>query len=233
MSSIEKAPGVYVIRNLTTGKVYVGSSVNMYKRWFYGHIYQLKAGKHGNRYLQAAWLSHGPKQFVFEVIEVCAVGDDLIAREQFHIDRLKSYLPEVGYNLRRVANSNLGMVTSAATKIKLSIAGKGKPKHAGHGSKVSAGKRGHSVSEETRRLISEKLTGRVLGPYSPDRVRKAADALVGKKFSDERKAGLREAAKGRKMPPKTDEHKAKIREALRVAWVLRRARLSGIGDVNG
>ncbi len=67
------------------------------------------------------------------------------------------------------------------------------------------GERG--LSPEIRQQISEKLTGRVLGPYSEERVRVLTEALN----RPEVRAKLSAAGKGRIMPPLSEEQKARLR----------------------
>lgn len=58
--------GLYRIRCRVTGEHYVGSSVGMLARWR-SHKAKLKAGKHVNHKLQAAWNKHGADAFEFEI----------------------------------------------------------------------------------------------------------------------------------------------------------------------
>lgn len=98
--------GVYVISNTQTGKVYVGSAVNVVKR-FYGHREGLRKGVHANQLLQRAWIKYGEGAFTFQVVERTAARD-LIAREQVWLDALRGCEREFGYNLRAQAASNFG-----------------------------------------------------------------------------------------------------------------------------
>jgi hypothetical protein len=50
--------GIYQIRCLANGKVYVGSAADLRRRWG-RHRRALSIGKHVNGHLQAAWLKHG------------------------------------------------------------------------------------------------------------------------------------------------------------------------------
>lgn len=89
--------GVYVIRNLISRKVYVGSSVKV-KRRLNEHRARLVGRRHGNEYLQRAWLKDGPEAFEFQIIEYCTVEDRLV-REQYWIDALKAEDERFGYNM--------------------------------------------------------------------------------------------------------------------------------------
>lgn len=97
--------GIYQIANIANGKIYVGSAINMPKRWG-EHRVGLRRGNHKNKKLQAAFSKYGEGCFVFSEIELCEKGV-LIAREQHWIDTLKSVAP-LGYNLNPIAGSALG-----------------------------------------------------------------------------------------------------------------------------
>lgn len=87
-----------------------------------------------------------------------------------------------------------------------------------------AGKRGVPVPSEVRSKIAAKILGTKVGPPSQETRAKIGAAHRGMKRSDETRARQREAAKGRKMPPKTPEHQEKIKESMRAAWKRRKAR---------
>jgi len=95
-------PGVYVIRNTVSGSCYVGSAVNIKRRWA-THKAALNNGGKAPPKLLNAWRKYGPSAFTFTVHEHCEV-DKLLEREQFWIDTLR---PK--YNTRLVAESNLGI----------------------------------------------------------------------------------------------------------------------------
>lgn len=54
--------GVYLIFNLINGKRYVGSSKDIYNR-FYEHIHNLNHQKGHNAHLQNAWNKYGEDNF--------------------------------------------------------------------------------------------------------------------------------------------------------------------------
>ncbi len=98
--------GVYVIRNGVTGKMYVGSAVDIARR-LARHRYRLRTGQHPSRHLSASWKKYGEDVFEFVTLEVCDVSK-LLEREQYWIDELK---PE--YNKRLKAEGNHGMSLDA------------------------------------------------------------------------------------------------------------------------
>ena len=110
-----KEPGIYKITCAVTGKIYVGSAVNLYRRWYARHLPALRKNKHHNRYLQAAWNKYGAVAFTYTAIEKCA-KTKLIAREQHWIDTLNAAHPQFGYNIAPVAGSTLGVPQSQKSK---------------------------------------------------------------------------------------------------------------------
>lgn len=90
--------GVYRITNTVNGKIYVGSSKDIYNRWE-EHRYALNHNNHGNIHLQRAWNKYGQNNFKFDIIETC---DPLVQfeREQFYLNTLNPF-DDNGYNIVR------------------------------------------------------------------------------------------------------------------------------------
>lgn len=59
---------IYGIRNVITGRVYVGKAQQIEHRWT-THRRRLKERRHHNKQLQADWDKHGEQAFVFEVLD--------------------------------------------------------------------------------------------------------------------------------------------------------------------
>lgn len=106
---INKQCGVYLFLNRVNGKSYIGSSVNLRKR-FNLHL----AGKKSNPLLQSAFLKYGVENFVFIILELVSLKVTLLKREQFYLDLLK---PE--YNILTFAGSLKGYKHSETTIQKL------------------------------------------------------------------------------------------------------------------
>ncbi len=87
--------GIYKIKNLLNGKLYIGQSVNIEQRWRM-HIIELKNNRHHSACLQNAWNKYGEENFEFSIIEECQI-DQLNLREMYWIDKFDSY--KNGYNL--------------------------------------------------------------------------------------------------------------------------------------
>lgn len=74
--------GIYTITNVWSGRVYVGSSIDVHKRWK-EHKYNLKEGKHHNHHLQRVYNKYGKSTFRYSVLEECS-EDVLLDRERYH-----------------------------------------------------------------------------------------------------------------------------------------------------
>lgn len=117
----KKTLGVYMILNSKNGKIYIGSSKDIYKRW-QEHKSDLKKNKHHNKYLQNSWNKNGEKFFYLYILEEIKIErkDYLILREQFYLDYYESYNKNRGYNINKKADSCLGVIRSNEYKEKCS-----------------------------------------------------------------------------------------------------------------
>lgn len=67
---VTPSTGIYQIRNLVNGKIYIGSAVNINSRWR-THKANLNLNKHKSKHLQASWNKYGINTFIFKVLEYC------------------------------------------------------------------------------------------------------------------------------------------------------------------
>jgi group I intron endonuclease len=95
--AVPRASGVYQILCVPTGKIYVGSSVDLRQQW-YAHLSLLRKGNHHNHHLQNAWNKYGENKFSFTVLAL-AKPDNLLQVEQKWLDRLGCASPDVGFNI--------------------------------------------------------------------------------------------------------------------------------------
>lgn len=116
---------IYFIENTINGKIYIGSAMDVPKRWAM-HRYMLKHNKHHSILLQRAWNKYGEEAFDFGLLEIVAV-DQLIEREQYFIDLAFAADRNSGYNICPIAGSSLGVKQSEQARKNKSIARKGKP----------------------------------------------------------------------------------------------------------
>lgn len=78
----DRVGGIYYIKNLSNGKMYIGSSVNLIVRLEI-HRSSLRGNYHDNPHLQNSWNKHGEDAFECGVMEIT---DNLQGREQHYID---------------------------------------------------------------------------------------------------------------------------------------------------
>lgn len=119
MHSVSNTSGVYQILCVPTGKVYVGSSLNIAERWW-EHRAALRAGNHQNSHLHHAWHKYGEAQFRFSILEFVEPSE-LIEVEQKWIDSTGCTLEHIGFNVHSLARSSRGVKRRPESKKKLSI----------------------------------------------------------------------------------------------------------------
>ena len=119
---MSKVCGVYSITNTKNGKKYIGSSVNILRRWKL-HRWRLDRGEHHSAHLQNSWKKNGPEAFRFDVLLECD-KDSLLHYEQGLISRLNT--TQTGYNICPTAGNCLGVSPSLETRAKLAKAWKGR-----------------------------------------------------------------------------------------------------------
>jgi group I intron endonuclease len=158
---------IYVIRCAPSGKVYIGQTSRLSERRA-SHFSCLRNGKHGNKYLQAAFDKYGEACFQFAVLDECneCVVD---ARESDWIQLCKSMDHRYGFNLESGGHKNktlaaetkaimskqhTGMKHSEAAKRKISLVQLGKRLSDAHKEKISKANRGRVLSDESRRRMS-------------------------------------------------------------------------------
>lgn len=188
--------GIYKITNISNGKIYIGSAVNIYDRW-YKHKSDLIKNRHRNSYLQSSWNKYGEASFLFEVVEVVNDKQDLISREQFWIDALDVCNRKIGYNLapkagsmlgfrhskeslEKISKNRTGIGHSEETKKKMSITRTGMKRTEEQKKKMSILKTGFRHTEETKRKISEVQKGTIRGARSEEVKRKIGEKNKGR-----------------------------------------------------
>lgn len=214
MKRTKNISGIYKITNIVNGKCYIGSSINIKKR-FKAHYYVLKNNRNNSIKLQRAWNKYGESSFTFEVLLYCE-KEDLVQNEQKAIDHYESATN--GYNINPTAYSQLGYVHTENTKQKISKANSGKIRSDEYrvqmSIRISGDKNpnfGKVFSEEYRRRIGDAGKGRVT---SEETKRKISDAMKGNQYSkgihpsEETRQKLSKVHKGISF---TEDHKDKLR----------------------
>ena len=98
--------GIYIIKNTINGKIYVGQSVNIHRRWN-DHKKRYKYNNaEQNSLLHKAFRKYGIENFVFEILEKCS-KDELNSREQYWIVHYQSNDRRYGYNITEGGNNGV------------------------------------------------------------------------------------------------------------------------------
>lgn len=157
--ALRKVSGIYKITNSVTGKIYIGSSVNIGRR-IYLHKWSLRTNRHHSVYLQRSWDKHGEDVFEFSLVQECAT-DRLQEVEQKYLDKLKPYKRDIGYNVCNRSDSCRGVIRPPEFGRKISKGKIGKKIN-----RVLPGKKGEGHhffgrhhSEESKKKMSEARKG--------------------------------------------------------------------------
>lgn len=217
--------GIYAFRSKVSGFCYIGQSVNLRKRKR-EHLKDLRNGDHHAAHMQRHYKAHGADCLEYEILEFCAI-EVLTNREQFWM----SHYDSTGlFNSIPAADSAIGFSPTPETRLKLSMAGKGKKRSAETRAlmkitnsrpsspesikKMIETRRANSVGKPARKLSPEHrailLSCNVERVHNESTKAKIGAASKGREFSDEARQKMRLAATGRVL---TDEEKAKISAA--------------------
>lgn len=199
------ASGIYAILNSENGKVYIGSSTSLNNRRN-SHFRSLEKGTHSNSYLQNAVNKYGLSKFKFIILNKC-VGEKLLKMEQYYIDLFKS--SGKAYNLRILANSNIGRKLSEETKQKLREAHLGKKLSEETKRKIGNAGKGHTVTEETKRKISNRNKGKPSWGKGIKYTEEMKKKYIGHIVSEETRKKIGDAHRGKKL---SEEHIQKLKE---------------------
>jgi group I intron endonuclease len=101
--------GIYKIVNLNNDKFYIGSSINIERRWS-EHNYQLGCDNHHSIKLQNAWNKYGERCFEFKIVEIVKNRKDLFSIEQEWINRTGCW--DNGYNVSMFAGEIPSYISS-------------------------------------------------------------------------------------------------------------------------
>jgi hypothetical protein len=144
---------------------------------------------------------------VIEPIETLTGRDQAAAREQYWIAMFRSY----GFRLTNSTAGGEGMNDPCTeTRLKLSVAMKGKKKSLEHAKAISAGKKGRPNSPEHIAKVAAAKRGRPGHRHTAESRAKLSASHKGRKFSDEHIANLRLSHLGHKPKPMTPDGKARM-----------------------
>lgn len=105
--TMNKVSGIYTITNKVTGKLYIGESLDIYRRWHDEHIPQLRKNRHYNKELQNDFNKYGEENFSFEILQRYSRNDPISTKARILI--LESYFitqfENAGISLYNVENT--------------------------------------------------------------------------------------------------------------------------------
>lgn len=220
--------GVYLIQNSIDGRVYVGATKELRRR-FSQHLRLLKQGKHPNPGLQSLFNLHGLSTLDFRLIELCS-PDLLRQRETHFIDFHQSASHLTGFNLvvkgwKRPAEIRLKLVgrpVSEETRAKIGSHQKGRKASPEALANLSAAQKARWANATEEKA---EFRERMKQSATPATQQKRAAALKGVPKSEEARANMRAAARARSNTPEaqakreqqfaTPEAKAAFLEKMR------------------
>lgn len=152
-----------------SGKVYIGLTCRTL-----GDRAKGGSGYKGCHVFLNAIKKYGLENFKIEIVSDNLTYDEANWLEQYMIAYHNSFNRKYGYNLTKGGGGSLGFYSAERN------------------AKISKTRMGHPVSEETRRLLSIKNTGK---KQSSEAIEKTASAHRGRKRSEETKRKLRAGVK--------------------------------------
>ena len=225
---------VYGSLNMSTGKVYIGETVQEpEQRW---KVHERLAKKGSDLLFHRSIKKHGLENFCFWIIEDNIPESQLKQREIYWIDKLKTEVP-LGYNMTAGGGGGPHFKGHSHTdeskeKISQSLNKLYEEMTDEERSEKYGSMKGRTHTEETKKILSEKKKGKpgLAGEKNPmfgkthtmEARQRISEANKGKKMSEETKQKQRDShrkrtgdpdyvhpLKGRKL---TDEHKKKVSE---------------------
>lgn len=220
----EVIPGIYKMTNKMTGKVYIGQSKNIKRRWNTHKQYAVLG--YTDSYIHKAIAKYGWDAFDKEILIVVEGRDDMNHYEQALINQYGCMAP-AGYNLReggwsgalspesieKGRQKKIGRKWTLEQREKILAAKTGKPLSAEHKAKLREKRLGAKFPPEFGAKISAAKKGKRQNLTDAQRAAKS-EAARGRTHSEETKQKIRKWNIGRKMPADskifTDDYKKRM-----------------------
>lgn len=220
---MEVKSGVYQIILKEDGRSYIGSATNIDDRWRAHGNNALNENLKIKQVISHAIKKYGADSFEWKVLEYCDESQ-LLDREQYWLDIVQPFVSNGnGFNVRKTANSNLGIVRSVESRTKQSNSMKNKPKTETHKVNMSLswyknrgaeyflnlsekikGDKNPAKRPEVRKKISEAMTGKTW-KHDADRMKKHRERLTGRKYTEDQKKRMSTAQTGLKRSAEAKE----------------------------
>lgn len=210
MADLRAITGIYKIKCLANGRIYIGQTIDLKDRWYH-HKRSLFIGRHYNSWLQSDWNLYGKDAFEFSVILSHVPEFLLDTAEQAWILYYRHHKPRNVYNMNDGGNNNRNPCQEIRDKISLALKGS---------------KRG-SPSPEHRKHLSESQKGQKRKPLTDEHKRKLSIIRKGRVTSLETREKISSAKKGKTTWNKGKKMNEDFRETMRQSWIKRRINNKG------
>ena len=179
--------GIYAFIHRDTGRCYVGSSVDVHRRRK-AHLATARRG--AKTMIHKELRNLGAENFDFEILEECS-KTERFAREHFYIQFLDA-VQQSGFNV--CSNPLEKPDLTAAMKLKMSAAAKGRKMHPDTYSAMMAANVGRKKTQSEREKLSKAHKGKKHPPHVGINQRKR---MLGKKLSEETRRKMSATRMGR------------------------------------
>ncbi len=154
---------IYKIQKLRSKKIYIGKTARTLAERLKEHLKE-SSTFYGKSYIDNALKKYGIEKFDIVIIAECETQEQLNELEKYWIKFYDCKRP-IGYNLTDGGEGTLGHIVTKATRQKISKSKTGKktkPHTQQTKDKIGAANKGRKVSQEVRKILSEKHTGKKL-----------------------------------------------------------------------
>lgn len=196
-----KVTGIYSITQISSGKRYIGSSVNIKRRWA-SHRSSLRRNLNDNIHLQNAWNKYGEKDFLFEILESNVkeelledLENNYIIKFEIAIKDTNIFNHEKGFNMFWAGRTGCVNPESYKKGKEHHLFGKTSPKK----NKTFEEMYGLEKAIEWKKQISESQKGgpgRHITPHSEETKKKMSDSKKNKPWSAARRAAQENRKQG-------------------------------------
>lgn len=150
--------GIYKIQSKIDNKYYIGSSINIFKRWK-EHKYELRNNRHSNSHLQNFVNKYTLDNLDFIIIEECT-KDNIITREQEYLNTLDKNSFNICINAiapmtnRKHTIETLDKMSKSQSKENNPIFGTKRPKHVIEAMQKGRSLKRFSTDEKIKRIMN-------------------------------------------------------------------------------